>query len=225
MAVLRVLWLLAVAYFLGAIPFGYIIAKMTRNVDVRQIESGRTGGTNTLRAAGFWAGLATATLDILKGATTVWLAKFVFPDLHWVHVLAPIAAIIGHNYSLILAERDPEGKVRLYGGAGGAPAAGGALGLWAPSLLYILAIGVVLFFVVGYASVTTMSVPLIAGAVFAYQAAQGNLPWVYVAYAVLAEALLLWALRPNIRRLLNGTERVVGLRAWYAKRRAAQSKS
>ncbi len=219
MIVLRILWLLGLSYFLGAIPFGYIIAKIARNVDVRQVESGRTGGTNTLRAAGFWAGLATATLDILKGATTVWLAKFVVPDLYWVHVLAPVLAIIGHNYSLILAERDPEGKVRLYGGAGGAPAAGGALGLWAPSLLYILAIGVVLFFVVGYASVTTMSVPVIAGLVFAYQAAHGQLPWVYVAYAVLAEALLLWALRPNIRRLLNGTERVVGLRAWLARRR------
>ncbi len=219
MIVLRILWLLGLSYFIGAIPFGYIIAKVTRNVDVRQVESGRTGGTNTLRAAGFWAGLATATLDILKGATTVWLAKFVVPDLYWVHMLAPVLAIIGHNYSLILAERDPEGKVRLYGGAGGAPAAGGALGLWAPSLLYILAIGVVLFFVVGYASVTTMSVPVIAGLVFAYQAAHGQLPWVYVAYAVLAEALLLWALRPNIRRLLNGTERVVGLRAWLARRR------
>lgn len=219
MIVLRILWLLGLSYFIGAIPFGYIIAKIARNVDVRQVESGRTGGTNTLRAAGFWAGLATATLDILKGATTVWLAKFVVPDLYWVHVLAPVLAIIGHNYSLILAERDPEGKVRLYGGAGGAPAAGGALGLWAPSLLYILAIGVVLFFVVGYASVTTMSVPVIAGLVFAYQAAYGQLPWVYVVYAVLAEALLLWALRPNIRRLLNGTERVVGLRAWLARRR------
>ncbi len=219
MIVLRILWLLGLSYFIGAIPFGYIIAKVTRNVDVRQVESGRTGGTNTLRAAGFWAGLATATLDILKGATTVWLAKFVVPDLYWVHMLAPVLAIIGHNYSLILAERDPEGKVRLYGGAGGAPAAGGALGLWAPSLLYILAIGVVLFFVVGYASVTTMSVPVIAGLVFAYQAAHGQLPWVYVVYAVLAEALLLWALRPNIRRLLNGTERVVGLRAWLARRR------
>ena len=219
MIVLRILWLLGLSYFIGAIPFGYIIAKVTRNVAVRQVESGRTGGTNTLRAAGFWAGLATATLDILKGATTVWLAKFVVPDLYWVHMLAPVLAIIGHNYSLILAERDPEGKVRLYGGAGGAPAAGGALGLWAPSLLYILAIGVVLFFVVGYASVTTMSVPVIAGLVFAYQAAHGQLPWVYVVYAVLAEALLLWALRPNIRRLLNGTERVVGLRAWLARRR------
>jgi len=222
---LRVVWILAIAYWLGAIPFGYIIGKLYRNVDVRYIESGRTGTTNTIRAVGFWPGALTAVLDVLKGASTVWLAKCVAPDVAWVHMLAPIVAIIGHNYSLILAERDETGRIRVYGGAGGAPAAGGALGLWAPSLLYILAVGLVLFFVVGYASVTTMSVPLVAGVVFAYQAAQGNLPWVYVLYAVLAEALLLWALRPNIRRLLNGTERVVGLRAWYAKRRAAQSKS
>ncbi len=220
---LRIGWLLILSYFLGAIPFGYIIAKLARDVDVRQVASGRTGGTNTLRAAGFWAGLATAVMDILKGASTVWLAKGLFPDLYWVHVLAPVMAIIGHNYSLILAERDPEGKrLRLYGGAGGAPAAGGVLGLWAPALLWVVGIGVILFFVVGYASVTTMSVPLIAGAVFAYQAAHGHLPWIYLVYPALAEVLLIWALRPNIRRLLNGTERVVGLRAWLAQRRLAQ---
>ncbi|NPA06185.1 MAG: glycerol-3-phosphate acyltransferase [Chloroflexi bacterium] len=217
---LRLLWLFALSYVLGSVPFGYIIAKATKGVDVRKVESGRTGGTNTLRAAGFWAGLATATLDILKGASTVWIARAIFPGAAWVHALAPIFAILGHNYSIVLIERDEQGRLRLHGGAGGAPAAGGALGLWAPTFLYILPIGAVIFFIIGYASVTTMSVPLITAGVLAWQAVQGNLPWAYLMYPVLAEALILWALRPNIRRLLQGTERVVGLRAWYRKRRA-----
>ncbi|NPA26640.1 MAG: glycerol-3-phosphate acyltransferase [Chloroflexi bacterium] len=219
MEALRLLWLFGLSYVLGSVPFGYIITKATKGIDVRQVESGRTGGTNTLRAAGFWAGLATATLDILKGASTVWIARAFFPNWAWVHALAPIFAILGHNYSIVLLEREPNGRIRLHGGAGGAPAAGGALGLWPATFLYILPIGAVIFFFIGYASVTTMSVPLITAGVLAWQAAQGKLPWVYLMYPALAEGLILWALRPNIQRLRNGTERVVGLRAWYLKRK------
>ena len=54
------------------------------------------------------------------------------PGQVWLQVLAPVAAVIGHNYSIFLAERTPEGKLRLRGGAGGAPTAGGALGLLHP---------------------------------------------------------------------------------------------
>ena len=66
-------------YILGSIPFGLLIVKMKTGKDVRNVESGRTGGTNVVRAAGFGAGLLTATLDILKGATSVWVAQALLP--------------------------------------------------------------------------------------------------------------------------------------------------
>jgi glycerol-3-phosphate acyltransferase PlsY len=56
--------------------------------------------------------------------------------------------------------------------------------------------------------------------VFAVRAYLGYGPWVFVLYGVLAELILLWALRPNLKRLINGTERLVGPRA---KRRAAKA--
>src|ERR1044071_8344093 len=117
-------------YVLGSIPFGLVVVKLKTGKDIRTVESGRTGGTNAARAAGFGAGLLTAILDILKGATSVWLAQAILPDNHLIHVLAPLAAILGHNYSLFLIRRDENGKVRFHGGAGGAPALGGAMGLW-----------------------------------------------------------------------------------------------
>jgi len=49
--------------------------------------------------------------------------------------------------------------------------------------------------------------------VFAVLAGMGKLPWEYVVYGILAEILLVWSLRPNIKRLMNGTERLIGLRA------------
>ncbi|MGE5249126.1 MAG: glycerol-3-phosphate acyltransferase [Bacteroidota bacterium] len=200
-----------VAYFVGSIPFGLLIVKLKTGKDILTVESGRTGGTNALRAAGLWAGLGTALLDILKSAATVWMAQAVAPQQQFLHVLAPIAAIIGHNYSIFLPERDENGRiVRLRGGAGGAPSIGGALGLWAPSALIILPLGALVFFTLGYASITTMSVALFATIVFAVRAAQG-MPWADVLYGLAAEVLLIWALRPNIRKLLEGNERVVGI--------------
>jgi acyl phosphate:glycerol-3-phosphate acyltransferase len=199
-----------IAYVFGSIPFGLLIVKLKTGKDIREVESGRTGGTNAMRAAGFWAGFLTALMDILKGAASVWVAQAISPNNDWVHVLAPIASIIGHNYSLFLPERDENGKfIRLRGGAGGAPTVGGALGLWPPSLLIILPLGALAFFTLGIASVTTMTVALFAIIVFAVRAAQGLMPWAYVFYGVAAEILLIWALRPNLQKLFAGQERVV----------------
>lgn len=215
------------AYVIGSIPFGLVIVKLKTGKDIREVESGRTGGTNALRAAGFWAGIGTALLDILKGAVAVWLARWISPQQDWLHVIAPLAAILGHNYSIFLAERDANGKFRLRGGAGGAPSVGGAWGLYPSSLLIILPLGVLVFFTIGIASVTTMAVALFAIIVFAVYAAQGVLPWWYVLYGVGAELLLIWALRPNIKKLLAGQERVVGisLHGWIKKKQAEKQQT
>ena len=58
--------IILLAYLFGSIPFGLLIVKLKTGKDIRKVESGRTGGTNAMRAAGFWAGVATAALDILK---------------------------------------------------------------------------------------------------------------------------------------------------------------
>lgn len=207
---------IVLSYIIGSIPFGWIIVWLTTRKDVRTVASGRTGGTNVMRAAGFGAGLATAILDILKGASTVWLARAV-TDNPWIHVLAPLAAIVGHNYSIFLMERKENGGFRLRGGAGGAPCAGGAFGLWPWTLAVIIPLGALIFFGVGYASITTMSVALITMLVFLVRAIQGLSPWQYVLYGVIAEGLLLWALRPNIQALREGRERFHGWRPWQKK--------
>lgn len=198
-------------YLIGSIPFGFLIVRLRTGKDVTRVESGRTGGTNVMRAAGFWYGFATGILDILKAASTVWIARSIGTGV-WVELLAPTAAIIGHNYSIFLPEKK-DGKIRLRGGAGGAATAGGALGLWAPSILIIFPVGLFIFFAVGYASVTTMSVALIAMVIFIIRTWLGLSPWEYILYGLLAEILLIWALRPNIKRLIAGEERLHGWRA------------
>ncbi len=213
--------ILLAGYLFGSIPFGLLIVKWFNGRDVRQIESGRTGGTNVMRAAGLGAGALTAVLDILKGAAGVWVARAVTDNV-WIHALAPIAVIIGHNYSIFLAERDAAGRWRLRGGAGGASTLGGALALWWPAFFIILPLAFGLWYFVGYASVTTLSIAFIATAIFLVRAVLGLSPWQYVVYGVLAEGLLLIALRPNLQRLRAGTERLHGLRARLRQKKMEQ---
>jgi glycerol-3-phosphate acyltransferase PlsY len=111
--------------------------------------------------------------------------------------------------------------LKIGGGAGGAPCVGGSVGLWAPSFFIIFPIGFVVLFGIGYASVATMSVALASSVLFAILAIFKLAPWQFVVYGLLAEILLIWSLRPNIRRLLDGTERLVG---WRAKRLEARER-
>jgi glycerol-3-phosphate acyltransferase PlsY len=137
----------------------------------------------------------------------------------WVEALAGAAAVLGHNYSVFLLERR-EGRWVWQGGAGGASAWGAFFGLW--PLGALLSIPVFLggvYYGIGYASVATLSVPFLAGILFALRAALGIGPWAYVLYAVLVELFVAWALRPNIKRLIRGEERLVG---WRAKRKIEQ---
>ncbi len=201
------------SYILGSIPFGLLFVRWKTGEDLRKIHSGRTGGTNAGRAAGKLVGLTTAAVDFIKGAIPVWIAGMLLPGEVWLKILAPLAVIIGHNYSIFLAERDEKGRWVLRGGAGGASCVGGSLGLWAPSFLIILPLGALVFYVIGYASIATMSVAVGSALVFAILAIFADFPWEFVLYGIFAEILLIWALRPNIRRLMEGNERPVGLRA------------
>lgn len=225
MSVVLAIVSMAAAYLIGSIPFGLVIVRLTTGQDIREVGSGRTGGTNVMRAAGFGAGLLTAVLDIFKVTGAVVLAAWITDGNHWAEALSGVLTVLGHNNSLFLARRvtSADGRTRLQfqGGAGGAPAVGGALGLWPFSVVFVLPVGLFFLFIIGYASVATMSVGLATTIVLAVRAAFFKGPWEHVAYGALTLGLQVWALRPNIRRLLDGNERMVSM-SWRAKRREAR---
>ncbi len=210
---------LLLAYLIGSIPMGYILVGLTTGQDIRTIQSGRTGGTNAMRAAGLGIGIITSFADIAKGMAGVWLAHRFVPDNAWMEILAPFFVVVGHNYSLYLIRRGEHG-LEISGGAGGTPSVGGMIGLWPPLFLILVPLGALILFGVGYASVATMSIPLIAALIFGYRtiAGLGTTTWHHGVYCFMVEGLILWALRLNIRRLIKGTERVVG---WRARRQGA----
>ncbi len=212
----------AVAYLLGALPSGFLMVRFMTGKDIRAEHSGRTGGTNVMRAAGFWAGLLTASADVLKGAIAVWLAAEIHQGSAWAEAVAGVLAVTGHNYSVFLMRREA-GRWVIGGGAGGATTFGASIGLWAWSGPILLPLGALILFLGGYASVATMSVGALATLLFLVRALLGLGPWAHVAYGAVTSLLLLWALRPNIRRLLAGEERLVGLRARRRRKQVDQA--
>jgi len=213
MSLMTILLALLFAYLAGSIPWGYFVVRLFTGKNVTKIESGRTGGTNAMRAAGLPAGMITTFLDIFKSAAVVWIFQYLFPGQVWLHVLGPLLVVLGHNYSIFLIKRDQSGKITLGGGAGGTPAIGGLIGFWWPIGFILVPIGAVIIFGVGYASVATMTMPLLGSLILFLRAFQIGTPWEYAIFGLLAEVLIVWALRPNIKRLVEGNERLVGIRA------------
>lgn len=215
---------LVLSYLVGAIPFGWVVVKIASGKDIRSVASGRTGGTNAMRAAGFLAGLFTVLLDAFKAFSTYWIAGWLAPGNDWVKVAAALLAIVGHNYSVFLIERGSHGRLQLRGGAGGAPCMGGAVAVSGPVMFLILPVAALVYLLVGYASLTTISVAVMALVISVFLAIFYHASWVLVLYGAISIGVVVWALRPNLQRLREGNERAVGLRA-YLRKRAAEKQS
>ena len=128
--------LVAGAYLLGAVPTGYLVARATAGIDIREYGSGNVGASNIMAHVGWRTGIAQGTFDcVAKGAAPVLLGRLLGVDL-WVQGAAGFAAIAGHNWSPFL---------NFTGGRGVATAIGAALGLlmWKEILILGLAVFVV----------------------------------------------------------------------------------
>lgn len=197
-----------IGYVFGAIPFGWIFVKLTKGLDLREIKSGRTGGTNAMRAAGPVVGSLTALSDVLKGAAAIWIARAVFGNLlssawlPWAEITVGLFTIIGHNWSIFLGWQ---------GGAGTGPNVGWASAIWWPMAPIALVVVPGAILATGMASVASLSMGVIIPVAFAILYFTGLLASpAYLAGGVLTLLVVAWALRPNIRRLIAGTERKVG---------------
>jgi glycerol-3-phosphate acyltransferase PlsY len=182
---------IALAYLIGSIPFGYLIVRFSGRGDVRQTGSGGTGATNVSRRAGKAAGVLTLLLDALKGAIAVLIAAR--PGNSWLPAVAAIAVMVGHIFPLWLGFR---------GGKGVATAAG-VFAVLAPfALLCAGVVFLILFLLTRYVSLGSMvaaaTIPLILWP-------KGLTSPIFTS-ALVSAALIIFAHRANIARLFSGTE-------------------
>ena len=90
-----------IAYLLGSIPVGVFVVRLFGGRDIRSVGSGRTGGTNALRAAGLPAGVLTGLGDVAKGYAAVTVARLIAgPYVPMLEALCGVATVAGHNWPI-----------------------------------------------------------------------------------------------------------------------------
>lgn len=178
-------------YFLGSIPFGYILVKLTTGSDIRRTGSGNIGATNVFRKSP-WVGMLTFLLDGGKGYLAVLAAGWLGGDYRW-QAVAAIASILGHVFTVFL---------RFKGGRGVAVGFGAFLALTpaaAGTTMIVFFMTAVLTRYVSLASIlATAAYPLW---VYLYRE-----PAIAFGAAVIGSALIIVKHHENIRRLLSGKE-------------------
>ena len=186
-------------YLIGSIPTGFLVVKATTGLDVRTVGSGRTGGTNVLRAAGRNAFALTVLGDLAKGAVSVLVARVLFGEL--AQLVAGFCAVLGNNWSIFLRSR---------GGAGVMTTVGTLLVIAPFVVLTIGWLPILLVYVTRISSIGSL-VAAIAGPLWmALLVYLGYQPLQNLIYVLLLGALLVVVHIPNIQRLLTGRERRIG---------------
>lgn len=188
------------AYLLGAIPFGFLIAR-AHGIDIRTVGSGNIGATNVLRAVGKFWGILTLVLDALKGL----LPTLVFPilartafdldDGSIMRVVCGCTAVLGHNFPVYL---------KFKGGKGVATTAGALIGIAPSALLAGLITFTAVFGVSRMVALGSISAAFVIpiASWWLYHGENHLTPVVLTVLGI----LVIWRHRANIGRILNGKE-------------------
>ena len=211
-----------ITYLLGSIPFGYLIVRASKRADIRETGSGGTGATNVSRRAGKAAGVLTLVLDALKGAAAVVIAKLALglpifaasggpslaqaanssvaiENVYWWVAAAAIAAIAGHIFPVWLGFR---------GGKGVATGVGVFLVLAPLAVVFAAVLFLVIVLLTRYVSlgaiVAAATIPVLV-LIQNYISPHVEF-WPLMTAAIVGAALIIFAHRENIARLIHRTE-------------------
>jgi glycerol-3-phosphate acyltransferase PlsY len=191
-------WLLVIcAYLLGSVPTGVVVARLMGGADPRSGGSGNIGATNVLRTLGKKAAVATLAGDFLKGAVPVAMAVALLAENSAFIYLTAGAAILGHDFSFLLAFK---------GGKGVATTIGTITVLNPLTALLLLATWVAVVVVTRYSSAGALTAAAMAPVFALFVVKDGQL----TLFCLFAAALLTFQHRVNIRKLVAGTESRIG---------------
>ena len=196
--ILRTLALVLVAYLAGSIPVGALVARRVGGPDLRSVGSGRTGGTNALRALGRkWAAVVVLG-DLLKGALPVLLARVVTGD-PVIEVLCGGAAVVGAIWSVFAGFRS---------GRGVGTGVGTMLVIQPLAVLLAAPVFVVVILLTRYVSLGSLlgSAAMFPAMLLVLLVVPAT-PLPYIIYAAVGAVFIWLAHADNIDRLLHGTER------------------
>lgn len=188
------MYLLAVAYLLGSIPSGLLIARLLGLKDPRQSGSGNIGAANLTRLGGKKVGALTFVLDFAKGFVPVLTALLLFPESTTLHSFVALLAVVGHCYSIFLV---------FHGGKGVATAAGVLFPIAPLPMLLALTGWLICFYCFRIASLAAFcALGLLSGALLLSRADS-----MLLLVAILISLIVIRRHDENLRSLLVGVER------------------
>jgi glycerol-3-phosphate acyltransferase PlsY len=192
-----IILVILISYILGSIPFGYIISKLVKKIDIRDYGSGNIGATNTLRILGPFVASIVLIGDIGKGYFSIYLSRLISHDSIFILTIAGLAVICGHDWSLFL---------KLKGGKVVATTFGVILAL-NPMISILAAIvwGIVII-TTRYASLSSISA-VISIMIFTILFKQ---PYEYIIFSMIILILTIFRHKENIKRLKLGNESKIG---------------
>jgi glycerol-3-phosphate acyltransferase PlsY len=205
---ITLLAIILVSYIVGSFPSGIVLGKALKGIDIREQGSKNMGATNVLRVLGPKVAIPVLLLDMIKGAVAVILFSHInlgdlAMDLHWLKLIAGIAAIFGHIFSI---------WVKFKGGKGVATGAGVLFGLMPLEagfaiLLFILVVSVTRYVSLG-SILATIFILVSLLAEIGYLGV--IIPKPYMVLAILLVILILFTHRQNVGRLIRGEENKIG---------------
>lgn len=190
--IVKFIILFIVAYLVGSIPNALWIGKVFKGLDVRNYGSGNVGATNASRVLGWKLGVLVLSLDVLKGAVFVYIAKLINLDDIYL-VLVSLAPILGHSYSIYL---------KFKGGKAVATSLGVFTVLVPKVILVLLVIFLITVFLTQYVSVASITVALLLP-IFTF-ILYNNI--IYTIFSLIIGLLVVCKHKSNIINLINGKE-------------------
>ena len=181
-----------VAYLVGSIPIGFLVAR-ARGIDIRRVGSGNIGSTNITRALGFKWGLVVALLDFCKGYLPALAATRFNPTSEQL-LLITLMPILGHIFSIFLGFKGGKGVATTFG----------LIAFYFGFPIYAL-FAIVWYLAVKWIKLMSL-VNLIVGVLLplAFWLKYRTTP--YVLFACVICVLIWWSHRANLKRLLAGNE-------------------
>lgn len=182
-------------YLLGSIPFGYLVCKYWKGINITEYGSGNIGFTNVLRTVGLKPALVVLLGDVGKGALAAWLGIHYYGEVYG--ILTGMAAMLGHSFSVFLKFKG--GKLVATG-----------LGVLIVLTPYVALVAAIVWLTTLYISKYVSLASILAGISVLIAMFVLSEPTAIRLFLTAAVIFLIYRHRTNVTRLLNGTEHKIG---------------
>ena len=194
---MKIVLVIIICYILGSIPFGYIVGKLFKKMDIREYGSGNIGATNAFRILGPSLASLVVIGDIGKGILSIYLVQYLNIDNLLILTIAGLAVICGHDWSLFLGFKGGKGIATTFG----------VIFVFNPIISFL---GLIVWGVVVIATRYVSLASIFAIISFFILTILFKQPYEYILFSAIILVLGIFNHKENIKRLRLNKERKIG---------------